>query len=107
MKVRVTYVIEKGNHIGLVKHAVEGEVLECDRVEFDHGALLLWRRVGVFTKEALDDGLQQQYADELVKAYGPGTWRTVIPLVGASGNEKATDENPPRRPEETRQVRTP
>lgn len=108
MKVRVTYVVDKGNHIGLVQQAIQGEVIECDRITFDHGVLCLWKRVGVFTQEAVEDGIAQQFADELVKAYGPGTYRTVIPLVGASDQPtETTDENTPGRAKERRSVRAP
>jgi len=109
VKVRVTYVLERGSHAGLVKHAVEGEVLECDRVEFQHGALILWRRVPLWKQEVIDQGGQQQWVEELVKAYGPGTYRTVVPLPVGAGDQpvKATDENPPRRAEEARPDRTP
>jgi hypothetical protein len=119
MKVRVTYVVEKGSPVGLVKHAIEGEVVECDRVEFDHGVLILWRTVRVeefyaaeTIKEMPDGELEAaklNMPEVLVKAFGPGTYRTVVPLPVGAGDqpEKPAHEDPPGRSQERRSVRAP
>jgi len=84
MKVRVTYVIEKGNPVGLLKYAVDGELVECDQFTLDHGVLCLWK------------DQSSGPVPFLVKAYSPGTWRTITPVVGATANEEKPPNEDPR-----------
>lgn len=98
MSFRVTFKLERGSTSGLVKHAIEGQVIEADSITYDGAVLCLWKRKPLFTEEAVSEGAVQAWANELVIAYSPDTWRTITPVVGATAQpETPPSENPRRR----------
>jgi hypothetical protein len=88
---RVTFKLERGSQSGLVKHAIEGQVVEAEQMEIVYGALHLFNLRPT-------DLVTAPLRKELVIAYSPDTWRTVTPVVGATAQpETPPSENPGRR----------